>query len=44
MVSISHAKSIYGDSFFHNDEQPEVNLENNKTEYNLKTNSSISIL
>ena len=36
-----------GDSFFHNDEQPELNLENeypNKTGYNLKTNGSISIL
>ena len=33
--------------FSHNDEQPELNLENdypNKTGYNLKTNSSISIL
>ena len=36
-----------GDSFFRSDEQPELNLENdypNKTGYNLKTNSSISIL
>ena len=33
--------------FFHSDEQPQLNLENdypNKTGYNLKTNSSISIL
>ena len=38
---------ILGDSFFHDDEQPELNLENdypNKTRYNLKTNSSISVL
>ena len=37
-----------GDSFFHSDEQPELNLENdyypNKTGCNLKTNSSISVL
>ena len=36
-----------GDSFFHSDEQPELNLENdypNKTGPNLKTNSSISVL
>ena len=33
--------------FFHLDEQPELNLDNdytNKTGHNLKTNSSISIL
>ena len=38
---------ILGDPFFHSDEQPELNLENdypNKTGPNLKTNSSISIL
>ena len=36
-----------GDSFFHSDEQPELNLENdypNKTGHTLKTNSSISYL
>ena len=36
-----------GDSFFHSDEQPDLNLENdypNKTGHNLKSNSSISIL
>ena len=36
-----------GDSFFHSDEQPELNLKNdypNKTGPNLKANSSISIL
>ena len=40
-------KRPYGDSFFHSDEQPELNLENdytNKTGHNLKTNGSISIL
>ena len=43
-LSSHHAK---GDSFFHSDEQPELNLENDypdKTGHNLKTNSSISIL
>ena len=36
-----------GDSFFHSDEKPELNLENdylNKTGQNLKANSSISVL
>ena len=36
-----------GDSFFHSDEQPELNLKNdypNKTEHNLKIDTSISIL
>ena len=36
-----------GDSLFHSDEQPELNLEDdypNKNGHNLKTNSSISII
>ena len=36
-----------GDSLFHSDEQPDLNLENdhtNKTGHNLKANSSISVL
>ena len=40
-------RDIKGDSFFHSDERPELNLENdypNKTKHNLKTNSSILIL
>ena len=39
--------NFYGDSFFHSDEQPDVNLENyylNKTGHNLKTNNSVSVL
>ena len=47
MVGQTSHESIEGDSLFHADEQPELNLKNdypNKTGHNLNTNSSILIL
>ena len=45
--SCGQINMLLGNSFFHSDEQPELNLENdypNKTGFNLKKISSISIL